>query len=340
MTQTAINTGVATYLAEATPTQRFGAATALIGGNFRVAGNDRSNRMLFKIDLSSIGSGQYITDARFQLFDAGDGAGAVPSPLLYTAYRVTVATTDPLLANWATSDGTTPWSSFGGDFSLADTATATLASVTGNLDFTGMGTADLCNDAYANRNRMLYLLVNGPEDTGADQYNSFASYNHATEALRPTLTLTHETSVHYQCALAVQSTIRSMDLDSLADANVLVQKLPVYRGDGLPVVTLSTHMPETMRPGAGTNIRDDVGYPVHVSLVAEGKQNLTNNHARNLLWRQRILRAFRHQRLAGVDGVWTCLVEPGPTVDASWFPAGRDVSSFVLRFINREVRGL
>lgn len=148
-------------------------------------------------------------------------------------------------------------------------------------------------------------------------------------------------SVHYQCALATQTAIRNLALTGVDSDDVVVQKLPWdQKNTGTyPKIVIATAGTESMARGAGTNIRDDVGYPVIVSIFDRDEETLTSNHSRNLLWRQSIARAMRNQSVSGVTEVFDCILEPGAIVDPGWFNQNTYHSTFVLRFLSREVRG-
>jgi len=152
-------------------------------------------------------------------------------------------------------------------------------------------------------------------------------------------------AVHHRCLAAVQSKVRALGLAGLDADSVLVRKLPIDRGLGpqvsLPAV-LVTPERETMPPGAGVNLRDDVGYAVAVTLVDRDNQepSLSANLNQYLRWREQIARAFRHQRLPGVPEIVTCTVEPAGVVGADAWAKNLYVSSLVLRFTSREQRGI
>lgn len=330
MTVTAFNPSADTYLSEAAPTADLGSNVGLTIGCLQVTGQDKSNRGVLQFDLSSL-AGQFVTGATLTLSDAA--GGVIPSTSTFNAYRITQSDLSDA-GNWNTYDGTNAWTALGGDYSLTGGASTTLADAASDLVFSDLTT--LVNDAIANRSGILRLLIIGPEAQGQDNYGVFGS---SEGAAAPSLSLTHAYAVHYACALQVQSDIQGMDLEGLSDANVLVQKVPDYReaNASLPAVILSTNDRETSTPA--TNRRDDVGYPVRVSLLSASDNNVTLNHARMAMWRQRISRQFRNQGLSGVDGVWTCNVEQAANFDRAWFNYHMDNSQLVLRFISREFRG-
>jgi hypothetical protein len=151
-------------------------------------------------------------------------------------------------------------------------------------------------------------------------------------------------SVWHRCLLAVQTQIKSLNLADIDASSVVVQKVPWARDftngvHSFPGVVICPWHAEDMNPLAGTNRRDDVGYPVLVSIVAKDNQDLTGNLSSYLLWREKIARHFRNQRLAGVPEIIKTIAAPMSVVLPEAFVKGVFHSAFVFRFISREVRG-
>ena len=143
-----------------------------------------------------------------------------------------------------------------------------------------------------------------------------------------------------QCLLAVQSRIQGLSLSGIANGSVIVQKVPSDRNVTRPGVLIGPVGAEAVSLPAGSNLRDDIGYPVYVGLVAADDQDQSVNRARNLLWREKIRRAFHAQRLPGVALVFTCGVETRDIVAPDWFASMRFVSAMVVRCFAREPRGI
>lgn len=129
------------------------------------------------------------------------------------------------------------------------------------------------------------------------------------------------TSLQIRCLEAVQSEIQGLALSGLPSAQVYAKKLPTDRDVTLPAVVCSLpgHAPEQL--AGGLNQREDVGYPVLVTLIVAENQDLAINadadtHA---LWREKIVLHFHNQRLTGVSEVFTCKVEPRAIVDMDAF---------------------
>jgi hypothetical protein len=54
----------------------------------------------------------------------------------------------------------------------------------------------------------------------------------------------------------------------------------------LPGIVISQIGVENQNPGEGTNARDDVQYPVTITVLASGNQNLVTNQEKYLKWRR------------------------------------------------------
>ena len=154
-------------------------------------------------------------------------------------------------------------------------------------------------------------------------------------------------SVWYQCLVAAQARVQAATLSGIANSSVIVKKQELHRlirqpdGITLPAVII-TPLRETMRPTEGVTTFDDVGYGVLVTTVAADNQEATvaANLNRDTLWRQQIARAFRNQRLSGVDEIINAWVEPADFIQLPAWASGLLVSSLAVRFVSRETRGL
>ncbi|HEX4132481.1 MAG TPA: hypothetical protein VHZ24_20790 [Pirellulales bacterium] len=151
-------------------------------------------------------------------------------------------------------------------------------------------------------------------------------------------------SVHERCLLAVRRQIRSLELPGLNPASVVIQRLqwsrdftrqpPVY---ALPGVIISTWGSESMDSEQGTNLTDQVEYPVCVSIVA-GDEPYFSGIDIFLWWREQLARSFRNQPLAGIPEITNCVVAPGAIVVPEALLRGVYHSSLVLQFTSLESR--
>lgn len=153
-------------------------------------------------------------------------------------------------------------------------------------------------------------------------------------------------STHYTILEAVQTRIRALSLSGLASASVLIRKVPLARDIGsgltvaLPAVLLSSVGSERLNPTEGTCERDDIGYPVHVAIIAADNQDVTANHDTYLEWRRRIIKAFRNQQITISGSTNTvCQVEPGQITMAEHWRNNLWASELTIRVTMRETRG-
>ena len=157
--------------------------------------------------------------------------------------------------------------------------------------------------------------------------------------------LTDQTqAVHYRCLLAVQQRIIGLELCGMPAGNVVIARAPLT--NGVPVWQAITELPCVVimpfgnegQPGT-LNSKDDIQYPVLVALVAlpEGP---TQKLPRDLLWRERVFRAFRHQRLLGVPEIQLGTdIETRPVTDPLWWGKNNWYSAMLLKPCSREKRG-
>jgi hypothetical protein len=151
-------------------------------------------------------------------------------------------------------------------------------------------------------------------------------------------------SILHDVLLAIQSAIQGRQLPGLSAGNVVVQKVAAHRSPDLPMVDLpciliSPHGAETTDPLAGTNLRDDIVYPVRVTILAADAGDQQFGFRQYLGWREAIRRLFHNQRLA-TTGCFTVHVQPLPIVDAGvWTERHLFSSAVVLNCFSRESRG-
>jgi hypothetical protein len=144
-------------------------------------------------------------------------------------------------------------------------------------------------------------------------------------------------STHEDCANGAQTVIRALGLTGMPSANVVVQKFPMQPEGVEPCIVLSHGQAESYR--GGTNLRDEKGYPVMVSIYVGANQSQTINASRTMTWRESIMDTFINQRLSGVTEINTCTIETSPTFDTAWLSSNVDRSSFTLRFWGLHTRG-
>lgn len=143
-------------------------------------------------------------------------------------------------------------------------------------------------------------------------------------------------AVHYNIMDAAQDVIQALSLTDIG-TNVVLRKLPTDRDLTLPAVIVS-HGTETETQLPGTNLADDWGYPVLVSIVSNGNQDYTLSE-QELEWREKVRNAFNNKRLSAVGTTFRCVVEPRAIVDLGlWKEQNLNVSTLLVRVYSREVR--
>ena len=155
-------------------------------------------------------------------------------------------------------------------------------------------------------------------------------------------------SILWQCLKASQSRIQLLNLPGVASSSVVVKKLPVNRlinqkTNTLPLpCILLTPLKQTMNSREGVTSKDDVVYPILCSVVSSDNQEptLEKDLDRQTLWIEKISKAFRNQRLPGVDSVIITHVDPQDVVSPNLWGQNIMASGVIFKFISREPRGL
>lgn len=162
---------------------------------------------------------------------------------------------------------------------------------------------------------------------------------------------TGDDAIMLQCLDGVKARLGLLTLAGISTDNIIVRTLPLEKGIGAGEVFAYPAILITPPPDAGlvmpfsegTNRKDDVQYPVLVGVldaITINKDVLTANQNRNYLWQQQIVKAFRNQRLTGVDEVYTTIVESTQITNVQAWRKGLFVSFGIFRFISREARGI
>lgn len=158
-------------------------------------------------------------------------------------------------------------------------------------------------------------------------------------------------AVLYDILHAIRADVQALNLPGLAAANVVVQKVPSDRTKDLPAVkfpclVIAPYGAETIDPEAGSNLRDDVVYPVLVAVIAaEGNDDeqpldqQTRDFNLYLTWRERLRKNFSQQRLS-TELCFKVEVQPLDIVDrTAWFERNVFSSGLLLKCYSRESRG-
>lgn len=153
------------------------------------------------------------------------------------------------------------------------------------------------------------------------------------------LTNANYTAVRARLVDAVVDKLKLLDLDQIGD-DVFVRNSFDDPNVKYPSVVVVRDATPDLYTG-GTNVRDDVEYPIQVIFLDVSDMRDNAPTARWDLWKERSERAFRNQRIAGASEVIRCTVEPSVTMGESLPPIYQKARfSFTLRFTSREIRGL
>ncbi len=149
-------------------------------------------------------------------------------------------------------------------------------------------------------------------------------------------------AILYDVLLAVQSQIVSLNLSGIDSAHVILQKVPSDRDGDLPAtkfpcVIVAPFGPEILNAADGTNLRDDIIYPVIVAILAADNGDQSANFNTYLTWREQIRHSF-HNKVLGTL-CYRVQVQPQDIVDrGAWFERNLFASGVVLQCFNREAR--
>ena len=138
----------------------------------------------------------------------------------------------------------------------------------------------------------------------------------------------------------VKTEIQGLNLTDIANDHVHIQKVAStrnFQSTDFPAVLIAPGNPK-LNPQAGTNLRDQIEYPIGVFMVDNDGQNQTVNRNKYLEWYEAIVQKFRTPRLTGVDSIVNSFVSPGAVVDQDWFQVGEYHAGVTLWFISWETR--
>lgn len=146
-------------------------------------------------------------------------------------------------------------------------------------------------------------------------------------------------SVLTQCLSAVQAGVQNLNLTNIPNSQIMVAKTPHDSHLSYPAIIITPYFNENIDGKAGTNLRDEIEYPVLVSILAADNRDQQANLSQYLLWRETIRKAFHNKRLTGVEQVLTAYVDPQEIVDQrAWFENNLYLSGLLIRFTSQEFR--
>ena len=156
-------------------------------------------------------------------------------------------------------------------------------------------------------------------------------------------------STYFDILEAIRTDIHALALVGLSSANIILHKVPSTAVKNLPTerfpcIIIAPWGREVIRPGS--NVRDDVTYPVVVCIVANEKNEAEQpqdvqrqNFNQYLQWRETIRKSFSNLRISSTL-CHLVTVEPLDVVDrAAWEQKGLWASGLVLKCTQRETKG-
>ncbi|MBI3837677.1 MAG: DNRLRE domain-containing protein [Planctomycetia bacterium] len=178
-----------TYLNNNNLSTNYGSTSPLQIGTALEGKNAAVCRALLRFDLSLIPAGSSINSATLTLTNTGSGAVLIANG--FELRRVTQQNWTEAGATWSTYNGTSNWNVPGGDTSLVNSSTVTLAHAGDNVVFNDANVVALITDAIANRANLLQLLVKRASEPGTQDFGAFYSSENGTPANRPTLVVAY-----------------------------------------------------------------------------------------------------------------------------------------------------
>ncbi len=143
-------------------------------------------------------------------------------------------------------------------------------------------------------------------------------------------------SVHDRSADAIVAKLLTLSMP-LINGRIYKQMLPDENVVEFPCVIVHYNKGEQYL--GGTNIRDDIGYPLSVLICDRKLTNLGTMPGWITSYRQRMQRALRNVKLVGVPEIYNVLIEPDAVVDEKLPMYQYFVSGFTVICVSREVRG-
>ena len=151
-------------------------------------------------------------------------------------------------------------------------------------------------------------------------------------------------SVLHASMLSIRAKILALALPDILPDNVLILKRLRDRDSDLPVnptypcILIGPVGSETLDPNGGTNLRDDIVYPINIAMLDLDNQDQDANFDRNLFWREQIRQKLNNKRLDDVPSVIRVTVQPGVIVDPKMFDADKYCSILGVNVRSREER--
>lgn len=147
-------------------------------------------------------------------------------------------------------------------------------------------------------------------------------------------------STYGQILDQVVSGIQALSLSGVPSANVVRKKVATLReGDmpGNPCILVSPTGQVAAPVAEGTNLRDDIYYPVLVLFCKTDNQSQVSDDT-YLDWHEKVRKKFNNKPLLAVPCVFTCQINPRDTYNVDAWLKNLALGGIVFRFKARELR--
>lgn len=151
-------------------------------------------------------------------------------------------------------------------------------------------------------------------------------------------------SVFMAAMESVRASVIALGLLDILPRNVIIMKrlrdLPqdLPASPSFPCILIGPAGQESLDPNGGTNVRDDITYPINVAMYTLDNQDQRANFDRNLYWRESIRKKLHNTRLTDVPTCLRVRVTPGVTVDPKAWDANKYISVLQVNVMSREPR--
>ena len=177
-----------TYLTTAYPTSNYGNNTTISIGAYSTG----TTHGLLKFDFSSVEDGAVISSAILYVYVAGMGPSASSANgQTIKAYRVTQTAWTEYGATWNTCDGTTSWTTPGGDYTETEAGSVVIPT-SPQFQWLEIDITNLVIHAQQNTSEIIHLLLKGIYDS-TNWYISTRSRESSDTGNRIKLAITYTT---------------------------------------------------------------------------------------------------------------------------------------------------
>lgn len=157
-------------------------------------------------------------------------------------------------------------------------------------------------------------------------------------------------AIHERLMSAIQSRLQGLTFaamtspaGSISSSDIVIKKVAIDREGHIPnkpCIIIAPVNREKINHAGGTNIRDEVSYPVGVVIVAADNQQLTTNRAVFLKWREQVVRALENFRPTAVTEINRVTVDPEAIFPVPQWLKNLVASAVVANGVAWQSRGL